>query len=104
MRETGAHTGEEAAELTGLAPVAQDSGTYCGKPAIPGGRRALWRVMVQAALVAAHKNPNLNSLADRIRKAEKKPHKVSVTAVARMLVTIANARCKNRQNRTAAAA
>lgn len=89
-------TGEEAAALTGLAPVAHDSGTLRGKRSIAGGRRALRHVMFQAALVAAHHNPSLKSFADRLRKAGK-PHKVIITAVARKLVTIANALCKSRQ-------
>ena len=96
MPEIGTITGEEAAALTGLAPVAHDSGTLRGKRAIAGGRRALRHVMFQAALVAAHHNPSLRSFADRLRKAGK-PHKVIITAVARKLVTIANALCKSRQ-------
>ena len=96
MPEIGTITGEQAAALTGLAPVAHDSGTLRGKRAIAGGRRALRHVMFQAALVAAHHNPSLRSFADRLRKAGK-PHKVIITAVARKLVTIANALCKNRQ-------
>ncbi|MFE3839615.1 IS110 family transposase [Pseudogemmobacter sonorensis] len=103
MPEIGAITGEEAAALTGLAPVAHDSGTLRGKRAIAGGRRALRHVMLQAALVAARHNPSLKSFADRLRKAGK-PHKVIITAVARKLVTIANALCKNRQKWTSAAA
>lgn len=96
MPEIGTITGEEAAALTGLAPVAHDSGTLRGKRAIAGGRRALRHVMFQAALVAAHHNPSLKCFADRLRKAGK-PHKVIITAVARKLVTIANALCKSRQ-------
>ncbi|TJZ90663.1 IS110 family transposase [Paracoccus gahaiensis] len=92
----GTITGEEAAALTRLAPVAHDSGTLCGKRTIAGGRRALRHVMFQAALVAAHHNPSLRSFADRLRHAGK-PHKVIITAVARKLVTIANALCKSRQ-------
>jgi transposase len=53
--------------------------------------------MFQAALVASHHNPELKPFADRLRAAAK-PHKVVVTAVARKLVTIANALCKSRQN------
>ena len=56
--------------------------------------------MFQAALVAAHHNQSLKSFADRLRKAGK-PHKVIITAVARKLVTIANALCKSRQKWTA---
>jgi transposase len=52
--------------------------------------------MFQAALVAAHHNPSVRSFADRLRKAGK-PHKVIITAIARKLVTIANALCKSRQ-------
>jgi transposase len=96
MPEIGTITGEEAAALTGLAPVAHNSGTLRGKRSIAGGRRALRHVMFQAALVAAHHNPSLRAFADRLRKAGK-PHKVVITAVARKLVTIANALCKNRQ-------
>lgn len=58
--------------------------------------------MFQAALVAAHHNPNLTSFADRLRKAGK-PHKFVITAVARKLVTIANALYKIRQKWVATA-
>ena len=102
MPEIGTITGKQAAALTGLAPVAHDSGTLRGKRAIAGGRRALRHVMFQAALVAAHHNPSLRSFADRLHKAGK-PHKVIITAVARKLVTIANALCKCRQKWTATA-
>ena len=96
MPELGAITGEEAAALAGLAPVAHDSGTLRGKRAIAGGRRALRHVMFQAALVASHHNPTMKAFADRLRKAGK-PHKVIITAVARKLVNLANALCKSRQ-------
>jgi len=96
MPKIGTITGEEAAALTGLAPVAHESGTLHGKRAIAGGRRALRHVMFQAALVAAHHNPTLRGFPDRLRKAGK-PHQVIITAVARKLVTIANALCRNRQ-------
>lgn len=96
MPEIGTITGEEAAALTGLAPVAHDSGTLRGKRAIAGGRRALRHVMFQAALVAAHHNPSMTAFADRLSRAGK-PHKVIITAVARKLITIADALCKSRQ-------
>ena len=96
-------TGEEAAALAGLAPVAHDSGTLRGKRAIAGGRRALRHVMFQATLVASHHNPTMEVFADRLRKAGK-PYKVVISAVARKLVNLANAICKSRQKWTAAAA
>ena len=95
MPELGQLSGEQAAALAGLAPIAHDSGAMRGKRAIGGGRRQLRHVMFQAALVASHHNPILKTFADRLRAAGK-PHKVVVTAVARKLVTIANALCKSR--------
>jgi transposase len=99
MPELGQLTGEQAAALAGLAPIAHDSGAMRGKRAIGGGRRLLRHVMFQAALVASHHNPVLKIFADRLRAAGK-PHKVVITAVARKLVTIANAICKSRQKWT----
>jgi transposase len=96
MPELGQITGEQAAALTGLAPIAHDSGAMRGKRAIGGGRRALRHVLFQAALVASHHNPRLTAFADRLRE-RGKPHKVIIIAVARKLVTIANAMCKSRQ-------
>ena len=95
MPELGQLSGEQAAALAGLAPIAHDSGAMRGKRAIGGGRRQLRHVMFQAALVASHHNPVLKTFADRLRAAGK-PHKVVITAVARKLVTIANALCKSR--------
>ncbi len=96
LPEIGQISGEQAAALTGLAPFAHDSGAMRGKRAIGGGRRALRHVLFQAALVASHHNPVLKAFADRLRE-RGKPHKVIIIAVARKLVTIANAMCKSRQ-------
>lgn len=83
MPEIGTITGEQAAALTGLAPVAHDSGTLRGKRH-RRGRRALRHVMFQAALVAAHQpKPGDPS---RIACKAGKPHKVIINAVARKLV------------------
>lgn len=66
MPEIDTITGEEAAVLTGLAPVPHDSGSLRGRRTIAGGRRALRHVMFRAALVAAHHNPSLKCIADRL--------------------------------------
>jgi len=94
MPELGQITGEQAAALTGLAPIAHDSGAMRGRRAIGGGRRLLRHVMFQAALVASNHNPVLKPFADRLRAA-RKPHKVIITAVARKLVTTVKALCKS---------
>lgn len=97
MPELGQISGEQAAAITGLAPIAHDSGAMRGKRSIGGGRRLLRHVLFQAALVASHHNPVLKTFADRLRAAGK-PHKVVIIAVARKLVTIVNALCKSGQN------
>lgn len=99
MPELGQITGEQAAALAGLAPIAHDSGAMRSKRAIGGGRRLLRHVMFQAALVASYHNPVLKAFADRLRDTGK-PHKLVITAVARKLVTIANAMCKSQQKWT----
>lgn len=96
MPELGQITGEQAAALTGRALIARDSGAMRGKRASGGGRRQLRHVLFQAALVASYHNPVLKVFADRLRDAGK-PHKLIIIAVARKLVTIANALCKSRQ-------
>lgn len=96
MPELGQISGEQAAALTGLAPIAHDSGALRGKRAIGGGRHLLRHVMFKAALVASHHNPVLKPFADRLCAAGK-PHKVVITAVARKLVTIVNALVKSGQ-------
>lgn len=64
MPELGQITGEQAAALTGLAPIAHARGAMRGRRAIGGGRRLLRHVMFQAALVASNHNPVLKVFAD----------------------------------------
>ena len=90
MPELGKMTSGEAAAMAGLAPVSYDSGTMRGKRMIAGGRRALRHVLYQAALAAAYHNPVLKSVAQRLNE-RGKPDKLVILAVARRLVTIANA-------------
>lgn len=90
MPELGRMTAGEAAAMTGLAPVPHDSGTMRGRRAIAGGRRALRHVLFQAALAAACHNPVLKPIAQRLKE-RGKPHKLVIVAIARRLVTIANA-------------
>lgn len=97
MPELGQISGEQAAALTRLAPIAHDSGALRGRRAIGGGRHLLRHVLLEAALVASHHNPAFKSFADR-PPAAGKPHKVIITAVARKPVTIVNALCKSRRN------
>lgn len=90
LPELGRMTAGEAAAMTGLAPVPHDSGVMRGKRAIAGGRRSLRHVLFQAALAAAYHNPVLKPVAKRLKE-RGKPHKLVIIAIARRLVTIANA-------------
>lgn len=90
MPELGRMTAGEAASMTGLAPVSHDSGAMRGRRMIAGGRRALRHVLFQAALAAACHNPILKVVARRLKE-KGKPHKLVIIAIARRLITIANA-------------
>ncbi|MFC0281422.1 transposase [Falsigemmobacter intermedius] len=90
MPEIGRMTSGEAAAMTDLAPIPHDSGAMRGKPAIAGGQRALRHVLFQAALAAACHNPVLKPVAQTL-KIRGKSHKLVIVAIARRLVTIANA-------------
>ncbi len=83
-------TAGEASAMAGLAPVPHDSGAMRGRRAIAGGRRSLRHVLFQAALAAACHNPVLKPVAKRLKEGGK-PHKVVIIAIARRLITIANA-------------
>lgn len=71
-------------------PVPGDIGTMRDKRMIAGGRRDLRHVPFQTARAAACHNPVPKPLTKRL-KGRGKPHKLIITAVARSLVTIANA-------------
>jgi transposase len=61
---------------------------------IAGGRRSLRHVLFQAALAAACHNPVLKLTAKRLKE-RGKPHKLIIIAIARRMVTIANAIIKS---------
>ena len=90
LPELGRMTSGEAAAMTGLAPVPHDSGAMRGRRTIAGGRLSLRHVLFQAALAAACHNPVLKQVAKRLKE-RGKPHKLVIIAIARRLVTIANA-------------
>ena len=90
LPELGRMSSGEAAAMTGLAPVPHDSGAMRGRRAIAGGRRALRHVLFQAALAAACHNSALKPVAQRLKE-RGKPQKLVIVAIARRLITIANA-------------
>ena len=89
LAELGACSGKAAALLTGLAPLASDSGDSKNDRHIRGGRAAVRTALSMAALTAARCNPDLAAFYKRLRAVGKKA-KVALTAVMRKLVVLAN--------------
>jgi transposase len=89
LAELGTCSGKAAALLTGLAPIACDSGGHTGARHIKGGRAQVRIVLYMAAIAAIRCNPDLATFYKRLRAAGKKA-KVALTAVMRKLVVLAN--------------
>jgi transposase len=90
LPELGRLTKGEVAALTGLAPMANDSGQSSAPRRTGHGRTVVRRALYMAAVVAMYRNPILTAFAARLR-ANGKPFKVVVTAVMRKLIVILNA-------------
>ena len=99
LPELGGLTGKQAAALAGLAPRARDGGAHTGERSIFGGRKEVRTALYMAALSASRYNPHLKAVYRRLREAGKKP-KVALTAVARKLLTIANAMIRDMKHWT----
>ncbi len=89
MPELGGVGGREAASLAGVAPFANDSGGRRGKRSIRGGRERPRRKLFMAATGAAQHNPEMRRVYEAMR-ARGKPKMVSLVAVMRRLVVLAN--------------
>jgi transposase len=78
------------ASLAGLAPKARESGKYRGKRRIGQGREVVRRLLYMSAL-SLWRTPGPATAALRRMQEEGKPAKVILLAMARKIVTIANA-------------
>jgi len=92
--ELGTLNRREIAALTGVAPLANDSGKHRGRRFIWGGRADVRAVLYMAAISAIRCNNIIKAFADRLKKAGKPP-KVVIVACMRKLLTIMNAMLKN---------
>jgi len=92
--ELGTLNRREIAALTGVAPLANDSGKHRGKRFIWGGRAEVRVVLYMAAVSAMRCNEAIKAFADRLKQAGKPP-KVVIIACMRKLLTIMNAMLKN---------
>ena len=92
--ELGTLNRREIAALTGVAPLANDSGKHRGKRFIWGGRADVRAVLYMATVSAIRCNDAIKAFAERLKKAGKLP-KVVIVACMRKLLTIMNAMLKN---------
>jgi transposase len=90
LPELGTLTRQQIAALAGLAPLNRDSGRRRGTRAIAGGRAEVRSLLYMAALSASRYNQGLQAFSERLATAGKAA-KVRLVAVARKLLTIANA-------------
>jgi transposase len=89
MTELGTCSAKQVAMLSGLAPLADQSGARDGHRAIRGGRAPVRRVLYLCALSAKRCNPGMSAIYNRLIGAGR-PHKVALIAVARKLIVLAN--------------
>lgn len=92
--ELGTLNRREIAALTGVAPLANDSGKHRGKRFVWGGRADVRAVLYMATVSAIRCNGPIKAFAERLRKAGKPP-KVVIVACMRKLLTIMNSMLKN---------
>jgi transposase len=97
MPELGAIDRKAAASLAGLAPHPSQSGLSRGRNAISGGRPCVRAAFTMAALVATRSHPKFKQAYLDLRAAGK-PAKIALVAIARRLVTLANANALIRDN------
>jgi transposase len=87
--ELGTLSKKQIASLAGLAPVTRQSGQWCGKSFIQGGRKLLRDALYMPALVAMRHNPDLKAKYTTLIAAGK-PAKVALVALMRKLIILVN--------------
>ena len=89
MPELGTLNKKQVASLAGLAPITRQSGQWCGKSFIQGGRKLLRNALYMPALVAMRYNPAFKDKYTALIAAGK-PAKVALVALMRKLIILAN--------------
>lgn len=92
--EIGLLPGKAIAKITGLAPIANDSGGHNGNRHVRGGRAGPRSILFIVAAIAARYDPHLKAFHDRLQKAGK-PRMVIRIALARKLLVILNAKARD---------
>ncbi|MGZ9409662.1 MAG: transposase, partial [Methylocystis sp.] len=93
MPELGRRSPKAIAALAGLAPFNNDSGKRRGQRMIKGGRTRVRKALYMAALAAANSKTRLGDFARKLRAAGKPP-KLVLIALARKILVILNAICR----------
>lgn len=94
LPEIGTLSNKAIAKLTGLAPIANDSGRRTGKRPVRGGRAGPRSILFIVAAIAAKYDPHLNAFAQRLQAAGK-PKMLIRIALARKLLVILNAKARD---------
>lgn len=94
LPELGMLNRKQIASLTGLAPIANDSGQFKGYRATGHGRAGVKPILFMAAMAARNSNSWLKSFYNRLVEAGKKKI-VALTALMRKIIVIANARIRD---------
>lgn len=94
LPELGTLNRRQIACLTGLAPVANDSGLHKGYRATGHGRAGVKPILFMAAMAARNSNSWLKAFYNRLIGAGKKKI-VALTALMRKIIVIANARIRD---------
>lgn len=92
--ELGTLNRKQIASLTGLAPIANDSGLYKGYRATGHGRAGIKPILFMSAMAARNSNSSLKGFYNRLVDAGKKKI-VALTALMRKIIVIANARIRD---------
>lgn len=94
LPEIGVISNKQIAALVGVAPFNRDSGLMRGRRCIIGGRAHVRTMLYMACVSAIRHNPIIRAFYERLVAAGK-PHKVALTACARKLLVILNAKVRD---------
>ena len=96
LPELGQLSSKQIGALSGLAPIARDSGAKRGQRHIGGGRSAVRAILYMPAITAIRCNPVIREYYQRLIQAGKH-HYVAITACMRKILVILNAMLRSNQ-------
>ncbi len=94
LPEIGTLSGKAVAKLTGLAPIANDSGKRTGKRPVRGGREAVRSILYTVAELVRRYEPDFKAFNERLRAAGKPPNVVRIALAHKLLVRL-NAKARD---------